>query len=164
MASRRRKLSKLIFPDFNEWTTKWVTRSILSTPKWQINAIQGSFYYNEYIDILAGKLDGLALPQRTDPSTNYRRSLIVGIGVGLASEEYEKNKIKVPSTVQNQFLKDLLEGPTVSLALSQSTMSPVANASYGTNGVMQRRTQETRPISEARKMGEPVQMMEPIIA
>ncbi len=164
MASRRRKLSKLIFPDFNEWTTKWITRSILATPKWQINAIEGSFYYNEYIDILAGKLDGVALPPRTNPTTNYQRSLMVGIGVALASEEYEKNKIKVPSTVQNQFLKDLLEGPTVSLALNQSTVSPVAKSGYAMNGARQMKSVETKPVSESRKMAEPVQVIEPIIA
>jgi methionine synthase II (cobalamin-independent) len=176
MASRRRKLSKLVFPDYGEWTTKWISRSILATPKWQINAIQGSFYYNEWIDILAGKLDGVALPQRSSPSTNYERSVVVGIGVALSAQEYEKSKVKVPSTVQNQFLKDLLEGPTVAIALNQSTVAPFTKSNFMTGTGAEKKYLETRPIGETRRarapmmvgemkaMEEPAQVIEPIIA
>jgi hypothetical protein len=133
MAHRRIHLNRLVFPDYNEWTNKWITRSILATPKWQINAIEGSFYYNEWINLLSTRLDGTKLPQKGDPKDNYVRSLVVGVGVAITSQEYENNKIKVPSSVENMFIKELLEGPTMQLALNQSTLSPVGNYNFAIN-------------------------------
>ncbi len=126
MAHKRRKLDKLVFPDQNTWVSDWLTHAILATPKWQINAVLGSFYFNEWIDYLASGLDGLRLPAKVNPLTNWQRSMAVGIGVAIASEQYENNKIKVEMATQNQFLKDVLSAPTVKLALGQSTLSPVA--------------------------------------
>ncbi len=130
MSNKRKKLSKLVFPDYNEWTSRWLTRSILSTPKWQINSVTGSYYYNMWIGTLATKLDGTRLPDRTAPELNYFRSMKVGIGVAMASNEYESMKTKVSSEVQNKFLKDLLNGPAVSMALNQASLSPVAGQSF----------------------------------
>ncbi len=124
MAHKRRKLPRLVFPDVNTWVSKWLTDAILATPKWQINAVLGSFYFNQWIDYLAGRLDGLKLPPRTNPTENWVRSMAVGIGVAMASEEYENNKVKVELQTENQFLKDLLTAPTVKMALGQSTIAP----------------------------------------
>ncbi len=124
MSSKRKKLEKLVFPDHNAWVSKWLSNAILATPKWQINATLGSFYFNQYIDILASRLDGLKLPDRTDPKMNWVRSMEVGIAVSMASREYENNKIKVEMATENQFIKDLLQGPMIKLALGQSTLAP----------------------------------------
>jgi hypothetical protein len=124
MSHKRKKLNKLVFPDHNTWVAKWLSDAILATPKWQINSTLGSFYYNEYIDILASRLDGMKLPSRTNPETNWARSMAVGIAVAMASKEYEDNKVKVEMTTQNQFLKDLLSAPVIKLALGQSTVAP----------------------------------------
>lgn len=128
MAHKRRKLSKLIFPDLTTWTDDWLTNSILATPKWQINAVLGSYSYNQWITYLAGKLDGYKLPERVNPETNWQRSMAVGIGVAIASQEYENTKIKEPASVENKFLKDILERPMIQVALGQTTLSaPVKN-------------------------------------
>ncbi len=124
MSHKRRKLDKLIFPDHNTWVSRWLSDAILATPKWQINSVLGSFYFNQWIDILASRLDGMKLPPRTNPETNWARSMAVGIAVAMASKEYEDNKVKVEMTTQNQFLKDLLSAPVIKLALGQSTIAP----------------------------------------
>lgn len=123
MAHKRRKLGKLIFPDLTTWTDDWLTNAILSTPKWQINAVLGSYNFNEWINYLAGKLDGYKLPERINPHTNWQRSMAVGIGVAIASQEYENTKIKEPAAVENKFLKDILERPMIQVALGQTTLS-----------------------------------------
>ncbi len=126
MAHKKRKLNRLVFPDINTWVSKWLSDAIIATPKWQINSVLGSFYYNEWIDMLASHLDGMKLPAKTNPAENWQRSLVVGMGVGLASMQYENNKVKVELGTQNQFLKDLLSAPAVKLAIGQSTISPMA--------------------------------------
>ncbi len=164
MAHKRRKLNKLIFPDYNEWTSRWLTRAILATPKWQINSVEGSFYYNEWIGMLEGKLNGITLPARTGPATNYIRSVKVGIGVALASQEYENNKIKVTSETQNQFLKDLLEGPAVSMALNQASLSPATAQSFTLTGNKEKNIEYAQPIpiNVEKANEEKAEMMEPI--
>ncbi len=124
MSHKRKKLEKLVFPDHNMWVARWLSDAILATPKWQINSTLGSFYFNQWIDILASRLDGMKLPARTNPETNWSRSMAIGIAVAMASKEYEDNKVKVEMSTQNQFLRDLLSAPVIKLALGQSTVAP----------------------------------------
>lgn len=124
MSHKRKKLDYLIFPDQNTWVQKWLTDAILATPKWQINSLMGAYYFNEWIDILASRLNGMRLPERVDPTDNWVRSMAVGFGVALASREYERNKIKVEMQTENQFIKDILNAPTVKMAIGQSTLAP----------------------------------------
>ncbi len=124
MAHKKKKLSKLVFPDHNAWVTKWLSDAILATPKWQINSTLGSFYFNQWIDLLASRLDGLRIPDRINPKINWIRSMAVGLSVSMASREYENNKVKVELQTENQFIRDLLQGPVIKLALGQSTIAP----------------------------------------
>ncbi len=101
----------LSFP--SNWTGKWVYRAIINTPKWQLNSVLNSYKFNEWIGFESTYLNGLRLSERTDPETNYIRSIEVGIAVSRASQEYEKTFHKVPLEDKVKLLKEELEVPIV---------------------------------------------------
>ena len=105
------KTNKLVFP--SNWTGKWLYRAIINTPKWQINAVLNSYKFNEWISFESTYLNGLKLPERTDPETNYIRSVIVGVKVSQASKDYKNMMNKVPLEDKVELLKEELQTPIV---------------------------------------------------
>ncbi len=105
------KTKGLVFP--SNWTGKWLYRAIINTPKWQINAVLNSYKYNEWISFESTYLNGLKLPERSDPETNYIRSVLVGVKVSQASKDYENMMNKVPLEDKVELLKDELQTPIV---------------------------------------------------
>lgn len=121
--TKTHKTSKLIFP--SDWTGKWIYRSVLATPKWQINSTLNAYKYQEYISFLSGQLDGLTLPERIDPKTNWVRSAMVGEKVVVASQLYEQTPDKIPLEDKIKFVKSLFENPVVNNLITQATASPL---------------------------------------
>jgi hypothetical protein len=105
------KTKNLVFP--SNWTGKWLYRAIINTPKWQINSVLNSYKYNEWISFESTYLNGLKLPERSDPETNYIRSVLVGVKVSQASKDYENMMNKVPLEDKVELLKDELATPIV---------------------------------------------------
>ncbi len=128
MSNKRKKLPVLAFPNTYEWQTKWLAHSILATPKWQINSLEGAVQFNNWITILEGKLNGLQLPARTDPETNWIRSAVVGVAVSEASQTYENTKVKLPLADRANFLKQILSEPLVQPLVATLTQSPMTKA------------------------------------
>jgi hypothetical protein len=58
-------------------------------------------------------LNGLKLPEKSDPETNYIRSVLVGVKVSQASKDYENMMNKVPLEDKVELLKDELQTPIV---------------------------------------------------
>jgi len=105
------KTKTLVFP--SNWTGKWLYRAIVNTPKWQINAVLNSYKYNQWIAFESTYLNGLRLPERTNPEENFIRSVMVGIKVSQAGKDYEESLNKVPLEDKVQLLKDELATPIV---------------------------------------------------
>jgi len=72
-----------------------------------------SYKYNEWISFESTYLNGLKLPERSDPETNYIRSVLVGVKVSQASKDYENMMNKVPLEDKVELLKDELQTPIV---------------------------------------------------
>jgi hypothetical protein len=105
------KTKGLVFPA--NWTGKWLYRAIINTPKWQINSVLNSYKFNEWIAFESTYLNGLRLPEKTNPEDNFIRSVLVGIKVSEAGKQYEETLNKVPLEDKVQLLKDELATPIV---------------------------------------------------
>jgi len=105
------KTKGLVFP--SNWTGKWLYRAIINTPKWQINSILNSYKFNEWIAFESTYLNGLRLPERVSPETDWIRSAIVGVKVSQASQDYEATLNKVPLEEKVDLLKEELSVPIV---------------------------------------------------
>jgi len=105
------KTKVLVFP--SNWTGKWLYRAIINTPKWQINSVLNSYKYNQWISFESTYLNGLQLPEKTNPEENWIRSAIVGMKVSQASKDYEQMMNKVPLEDKVELLKDELATPIV---------------------------------------------------
>ena len=101
----------LVFP--SNWTSKWLYRAIIHTPKWQTNAILNSYKFGQWIAFESSALNGLRLPERISPEVNFVRSIVVGIKVSQASKQYENmmNKESIEQMVEN--LQNLTSMPIV---------------------------------------------------
>lgn len=78
-----------------------------------MNAILNSYKYNEWISFESTYLNGLRLPEKSDPETNYLRSVLVGVKVSQASKDYEQMMNKVPLEEKIELLRDELETPII---------------------------------------------------
>jgi len=105
------KTKGLVFP--SNWTGKWIFKAIVNTPKWQINAVLNSYKYNEWISFESTYLNGLRLPEKTNPEENWIRSAFVGIKVSEASKAYDSMQNKVPLDEKVDLLKEELSVPIV---------------------------------------------------
>lgn len=122
--TKRKKLAELAFPNTYEWQTRWLSHSILATPKWQINSLEGAVEFNNWITLLQGKLNGMQLPARTNPETNWVRSAMVGVAVSEVAQTYENTKVKLPLADRANFLKQLLSEPLVQPLVATAVKSP----------------------------------------
>ena len=101
----------LVFP--SNWTSKWLYRAIINTPKWQTNAVLNSYKFGQWIAFESSALNGLRLPERISPEFNFVRSIVVGVKVSQAGKEYENmmNKESLEQMVEN--LQNLTTMPVV---------------------------------------------------
>jgi len=123
------KTKSLVFP--SNWTGKWLYRAIVNTPKWQINAVLNSYKYNQWIGFESTYLNGLKLPERTNPEENYIRSVLVGVKVSQAGKDYEESLNKVPLEDKVQLLKDELATPIVGDMIRSMTQFTAPSAPSG---------------------------------
>jgi hypothetical protein len=130
------KTKGLVFP--SNWTGKWLFRAIINTPKWQINSVLNSYKYNEWISFESTYLNGLKLPEKSDPETNYIRSVLVGVKVSQASKDYENMMNKVPLEDKVELLKDELQTPIVGDMIRTLTtfVAPMANEGVNPESVV----------------------------
>jgi len=105
------RTNRLAFP--SNWTGKWLYRAIINVPRWQINSVLNSYKFNQWIAIESTYLNGLRLPDKESPETNYIRSALVGIKVSQASKDYEQMMNEVPLEEKIQLLKDEISTPIV---------------------------------------------------
>jgi len=152
------KTNKLVFP--SNWTGKWLYRTIINTPKWQINSVLGSYKYDQWTSFESTYLNGLKLPERTSPEENYLRSVIVGIKVSQASKDYKNMMNEVPLEDKIELLKDELSTPIVGDMIRTLTtfVAPIPSPRQELPNVVNVEFPETK-IEEKGKMV-PVQIIE----
>jgi len=105
------KTKNLVFPA--NWSGKWLYRAVINTPKWQINSVLNSYKFNQWITFESTYLNGMRLPEKADPNTNYIRSVLVGIKVSQASKDYQQMMNEVPLEEKVELLRNELATPIV---------------------------------------------------